>query len=111
MNDSICIYRLTGENAFGLPTGINTCGVTRKYDYTPYGLPISRSVYEGEHTYQAFNYVFDSATSNLMSRTDMRNGKTEEFTYDNLNRLTSFGDNTITYDAKGNILEKATSAL
>lgn len=107
VNGETTIFKLSGENSFGQPTEVVTGNITRKYAYTPYGLPSRRSASIGSKTYQGFSYVFDPTTNNLMSRTDNTRSLTENFGYDNLNRLTSYGGNTATYDAKGNITGKS----
>ncbi len=54
-----------------------------------------------------FRYVFDAATSNLSSRTDVRHSKTENFGYDNLNHLTSYAGKTVIFDPKGNLTSRS----
>lgn len=106
LNDSISVFSLKGENALGMPIQTETGPLTRTYAYTPYGLPTGRKVMKGSTVIQDFSYSFDKATHNLTSRSDNTREKTESFTYDNLNRLISYGGVTATYDAKGNITSK-----
>lgn len=101
------VFKLSEENCFGQPTEIVTGGVTRKYDYTSYGLPSGRSAYGTSGSCQGFSYIFDAATSTLTSRKDNARDITETFAYDNLNRLTSFAGKTVAYDIKGNITTKS----
>ncbi|MFV0289641.1 MAG: RHS repeat domain-containing protein, partial [Mangrovibacterium sp.] len=49
-------------------------------------------------------YNFESGTGNLLSRRNNKLSQTENFAYDNLNRLTDYGNNQVDYDSKGNIL-------
>lgn len=106
-DDGYPIYRLLEENAFGQPTKAETNGVTREYGFSPRGLPTYRKAYEESKTYQHEEYVFDEKFKTLTSRTDVIHGLTETFGYDSMRRLTSYGDNTAEFDAKGNILEKS----
>lgn len=105
--DGTTVFKLTKENSFGQPTEIVTGGITRKYDFTAYGLPSGRSASGTSKTYQNFSYVFDATTSNLTSRKDNTRNITENFGYDNLNRLTSFANKNVAYDVKGNIISKS----
>jgi len=54
-----------------------------------------------------FSYHFDASTGNLLSRKDNIRNITEEFEYDNLNRLTSAGNLTMQYNKLGNITAKS----
>ena len=47
---------------------------------------------------QELSYDFELETGNLLSRTDILKGLTENFGYDDLNRLTSAGSNTFDFD-------------
>lgn len=105
--DETTVFKLSKENSFNQPTEIVTGGITRKYDYTAYGLPSGRSASSTSKAYQNFSYVFDATTSNLTSRKDNTRNITENFSYDNLNRLTSYAGKTTAYDVKGNITSKS----
>lgn len=107
LNGTETIFKLLEENPFGQPTKIMTGNITRNYNYTPYGLPTGRKAAGSSTTYQDFSYVFDPVTSNLKTRRDNKRKLTEDFTYDGINRLTSYGDNSVTYDIKGNITNKS----
>ena len=100
--DSTAVWSLTSENDFGLPTAITTGTVSREYGYTAFGMPTCRRMNGGN--LQNFTYNFDIATGNLLSRSDVINGQTENFGYDSLNRLVSMGSRQITYADNGNIL-------
>lgn len=95
------VWNLTSENDLGLTTGITSGTISREYGFTDFGIPTYRKMAGG--SLQNFNYQFDSATGNLLSRTDAVNGRTETFGYDNLNRLTSIDNRQISYDDSGNI--------
>lgn len=107
LNGQTTVYKLTGENAFGQPTEVTTGGITRAYGYTAYGLPSGRSAGGSSGTYQNFSYTFDPATLNLSDRKDNTRNLTESFSYDGLNRLTSYGGKTAAYDVKGNLTQKS----
>lgn len=107
MNGSTSVYKLTAENTLGLPTTIATNKITRQYAYNAYGLPTRRKANKSETVILDFSYTFDPATHNLLSRKDNTRNLTETFTYDNLNRLTGYADNTATYDTKGNLTSKS----
>lgn len=107
LDGTTTVFKLSKENSLGQPTEIVTGGITRKYDFNAYGLPVGRSVSSTSKTYQDFSYVFDATTSNLTSRKDDTRNITENFGYDNLNRLTSYAGKTAAYDVKGNITSKS----
>ena len=60
----------------------------------------------GSQTLQNLTYSFNAATGNLTSRYNAINGLTENYTYDNLHRLTNYGGTAVTYDNNGNIATK-----
>ncbi len=109
LNGTTPIFKLNKENALGLPTEVATGKIKRKYDYTPYGMQSGQSAMDTVSLtgYQNISYNYDVQTSNLLSRTDSLRNFTESFGYDNMNRLISYGDETATYDIKGNITEKS----
>lgn len=76
--------------------------------YDSYGFPTSRKIQKtGVTTFlQNMEYVFDPVKRNLTYRKDINVSQEEKFSYDNLNRLTSYKGLMATYDAKGNILTK-----
>ena len=101
LNNTTSIWKLTAENALGQPTQATTGPMARTYGYTAYGMPTGRTA----GTVQSFTYNFDVTKGNLTSRTDAKRNKTESFGYDNLNRLSSIGTQTITYADNGNITQ------
>ena len=103
LNNTTSVLKLTAENDLGLATGAVTGNLTREYGYDSYGFPTSRTVKHGSATIQNFGYNINSATGNLNWRKDNTRNLQENFGYDNLNRLTGFGGDTITYDVTGNI--------
>ena len=93
--------RLTSET-FG--NGVNT---QHEFDATTGDLARIYSL--GSETLQDLNYLFD-AIGNLTSIHDARQGLTETFVYDNLNRMTSVSGvvaKSFTYDNLGNMTHKS----
>lgn len=107
LNGTTSILKLNKENSFGLPTEIISGGITRQYTYSEYGYPASRSVNRIGRLIQNHSYTFDSSTSNLSSRTDGNRNITENFSYDHLNRLSSYDGESVSYDIKGNITNRS----
>ena len=106
LNGTISVFQLTGEDNFGHTSNVSTLGVIRNYGFTGSGLPTSRSASSNNQSLQDLTYNFNSATGNLTSIYNARNGITESFTYDNLHRLTNYGGTAVTYDDNGNISTK-----
>jgi len=84
---------------------------TEKY-YNTFGLPVGERTEAGTTYLYYTNYNFDSQKGNLNSRTDYLAGKTENFIYDNLNRLTNENvyngvQLTTSFTNKGNITQKS----
>lgn len=102
LSDGTVVWSLISENDFGMPTAMTTGTISREYGYTAFGLPTYRRMDNGD--LQDFTYQFDVSTGNLLSRSDLVNGQTETFGYDNLNRLVAIGSRQISYAANGNIL-------
>ena len=88
------IWRLQQEDDLGHATSALTGGVVRTYGFSSTGMPTFRKMNNG--LLQNFSYSFDTQTGNLMSRSDLVNGMTESFGYDELNRLTSMTVENIT---------------
>lgn len=105
LNNTTSIWKLTGENALGQPTGVSTGCLTRTYSYDTYGYPTGRVVKNGSTVIQNFGYSFNAKTGNLNWRKDNVRNIQENFGYDNLNRLTSFSGKTVTYSNNGNITD------
>lgn len=106
LNGQTTIYKLSKENSFGQPTELLTGGITQKYDYTSSGLPSGVNSAGFSKSFQNSTYTFDETTHNLSNRKDNIRNLTENFEYDNLNRLTSYSGKTASYDIKGNIVKK-----
>lgn len=104
--NNTAIWKLVDENNMGVPSQALTGAIQRYYDYDIYGMPVSRRAIGANGTIQNYSYKFDHNTNNLLWRKDEVRGIKEDFSYDYLNRLVSFGDSHITYDreGKGNIV-------
>ncbi|TYR37429.1 endonuclease [Sphingobacterium phlebotomi] len=99
LNGTTSVWKLTEENDLGQFTKGTTGTMDRIYSYTAYGMPTGRTA----GSIQNFAYSFDVQKGNLLSRTDNIHSKTEAFSYDNLNRLSSAAGKVITYAPNGNI--------
>ncbi len=106
--DGNSIWKLSAENAFGLPTSAVTGKLTRTYGYDVYGYPTYRRTRLSSTNNVAYQtYAFDPQTGNLMWRKDSIRNKSENFVYDNLNRLTKYEGQTVDYNYQGNITKKS----
>ena len=106
LNGTTTIFILSGEDGQGRAGYVNTGNLSRYYSYTVSGYPTSRVVLASGYAKQNIQYSFNEQTGNLSSRSYPLVNKTENFSYDNLNRLTGFGSHTVGYDNNGNITSK-----
>lgn len=108
LSDGTLIYRHNEENAMGQLTKLSVGNMQRFYEFNNYGLPISRKITRADNT-EVFNhsYLFNVSNNNLEKHTDKVRNLTEVFTYDALNRLSTYGNALVTYDNNGNILSKS----
>lgn len=99
------IWSASAINNSGQITTITTGPLMRKYQYDAYGLPTERQVTNTANRtiMQSFNYSFSPITGNLEWRKDRKHTSSENFLYDDFNRLKSFNGSTASYDNKGNI--------
>lgn len=100
------VYKLISEDSTGIPTKIETGGITREYSHS-HGFPTTRKASYGKKALQNVAYEFDYATSNLLCRRNLRHNNSESFEYDCLNRLISAGDQSYTYDILGNMTSRS----
>lgn len=99
------VWEISGINDQGLITDCTTGALSRTYAYDSYGSLLRRTV-KNLNTgvmMQAFGYHFSPTSGNLMWRKDEKRNLQENFEYDMLNRLTSFGGATAKYSMEGNI--------
>jgi RHS repeat-associated protein len=101
------VWKLMAENTMGIPTSVTTGNITRSYSYDDYGLLTGRSsTSPNGGTFQNCSYDFSATTGNLSSRKDNGRNKQENFSYDGMNRLTSYGDDlTVDYYTLRNIIK------
>ena len=80
----------------------------RIYEFNNYGLPVSRKITRADNSV-VFNhtYLFNVSNNNLEKHTDKVHNLAEVFTYDALNRLSTYGNALVVYDNNGNILSKS----
>lgn len=102
LNNTTSIWKITSENNSGKIASATSGPLTNTFTYDNYGNPTGRVIKSGNKTIQDFNYNFNIQTGNLNWRKDNTRNIQENFGYDNMNRLTSFSGNTITYDSKSN---------
>lgn len=107
LNGTTNVYSMETLSSHGTAASIVSGSITRNYSYTPAGLLSRRSGASHNMKYQDISYTFNAHTLNMMSRKDNLRNLSERFGYDNLNRLTSFGDKSTTYDCKGNITSQS----
>lgn len=96
------VYQRLYEDDYGRETGARLYKGLRSTTYDNEGRITALNTYYLNFGGD-YSYAYDSATGNLLSRTDNRRNLTETFEYDALNRLTAFGGEHISYDVRGNI--------
>ena len=105
--DGTIVYRHEEENERGQLTKLTTGTMQRLYEFDGWGFPVRRSITKADCSVLLDQrYQFDAANANLLRRTDAIRNLTENFGYDALNRLTSYGDYSVSYGDNGNILSK-----
>ena len=93
--DNELAWRMESQDQWGNPTGIiGPSGVTT-FSYDDYGHLLSLDK-DGEYTLHE-SYTYDIPTGNMCERNNI------PFAYDNMNRLTGWGNHSLSYDSRGNI--------
>lgn len=112
INNGSMVWNLSGNNGKTTTSSVkigNSTPFVRTTQLDNYGNLQSRAMTVGNTTVQNDSYVFNPRTGNLTSRT-LTGHATENFTYDNLDRLmreqSSEIDLQMSYTTKGNINEK-----
>lgn len=105
--DTTSIFRQDGIGNIGYPSSVYTGLLHRTYGYSSAGQPTARVVLNGSTQVMNQTYSYHSTTGNLITRSDILANKTENFSYDSLDRLTQYGTSTVTYDDYGNITTKS----
>lgn len=101
------LWELRAEHPTGLSVVIQTGPVKREYTYDAFGTPTERKAMYTQLTLYEQTYRFDLRRHNLMERADRVHYHRETFTYDAMNRLTGYGPHRVSYDFKGNVLQKS----
>ncbi len=135
---SAYLYSVIEENAFGQttkggyqsqyisgPLGTLPYTFVGNTTYNNYGILTGQNVFKQANNYSTaqtisnYSYNFQPSTGNLLQRKDLKYSLREDFTYDNVNRLTSiqgqyygqypvmFTPQTMNYAQNGNITQKA----
>lgn len=113
-NISFCnqpVWQIEEEDDKGHCIADKSGPLRRTYSFDEAGLPNGRKMLRNNTLLMNLSYGFNSSTGNLSWRKDVTRAKTEVFEYDDMNRLASYGGNTMTYDDKGNILSKSDADL
>lgn len=108
LQDGTLVYRHDEENELGQLTKLTAGGMQRSYTFNDCGLLTRRSIMRADETVMFdHSYSFNTETNSLENRTDETRGLSENFGYDELNRLRIEGHNSIIYDDLGNIRRKS----
>jgi RHS repeat-associated protein len=110
--NTVTLFTNTGMNGFNQYTGYSLGNGKTSANSYYFGTP-TRYLTSGV---QDLNLSWNYQSGNLTSRYDATKGKTESFTYDNLNRLlsssgTGLSTNNMTYEGNGNISDKTDVGL
>lgn len=100
------IFKLYSTSPQGLPALVESGSVNRIYAYLSNGLPAARLLMKEGHTLKNQVLLHDSSSGNITGRRDFLTNITENFSYDALDRLTSYGGVSVSYDNYGNITSK-----
>lgn len=105
------IWKLNGVNHLGQPLSKSLGnGVVQKYAYTTEGFPNEMKAIKDSSTLQFMQYEYDTIKGLLTSRNDATHGLSENFVYDDLLRLATYGQNrapeSVGYAYNGNISTK-----
>ncbi len=120
------LYHIKNQNAFGQTTlayfgeSGSTFKVKTEQQYNAYGILTQQlSTTANNAVIRQYQYNFQPTTGNLLQRKDIKYSLKEDFTYDNVNRLTGiqgqnygpvpamFTTQTMNYAQNGNITQKA----
>ncbi len=100
------IFKLSSLSSQGQPALVESGSVNRIYAYLSNGLPAARLLMKEGHTLKNQVLLHDSSSNNITGRRDFLTNITEYFSYDALDRLTSYGGVSVSYDNYGNITSK-----
>ena len=107
----VTLWKLSSENPYGQPLISHKGNVKETYTYDK-GFPVSQLLQSEDKAIGALTWQFNSQKGLLDSRQYSFWGKQEDFSYDNLDRLTAWGDantppQTHSYDERGRITENS----
>jgi len=107
----VTLWKLSSENPYGQPLVSHKGNVKETYTYDK-GFPVSQLLQSEDKAIGALTWQFNPQKGLLDSRQYSFWGKQEDFTYDNLDRLTAWGDantppQTHSYDERGRITENS----
>ena len=107
----ITLWKLSSENPYGQPLVSHKGNVKETYTYDK-GFPVSQLLQNEDKAIGALTWQFNPQKGLLDSRQYSFWGKQEDFSYDNLDRLTAWGDantppQTHSYDERGRITENS----
>ena len=107
----ITLWKLSSENPYGQPLVSHKGNVKETYTYDK-GFPVSQLLQSEDKAIGALTWQFNPQKGLLDSRQYSFWGKQEDFSYDNLDRLTAWGDantppQTHSYDERGRITENS----
>ena len=107
----ISLWKLSSENPYGQPLISHKGNVKETYTYDK-GYPVSQLLQNEDKAIGALTWQFNPQKGLLDSRQYSFWGKQEDFSYDNLDRLTAWGDantppQTHSYDERGRITENS----
>jgi len=107
LQDGTLVYCHDEENSLGQLTKLTTGGMQRNYKFNDWGLPVRRRVTRTDNAVMLdYRYSFNAKNNNLENRTDEIRRLSEDFGYDELNRLSTYGNKAVAYDNNGNICWK-----
>lgn len=104
LEDGKEIYRLKEEDEQGRAIKNHFGNISSVTSYDVEGHVVRQNALVGDNTIQDFSYGYDNKTENLISRADNKYRLSENFEYDELNRLIRFGDEKAEYDESGNVV-------
>ena len=107
----VTLWKLSSENPYGQPLISHKGNVKETYTYDK-GFPVSQLLQSEDKAIGALTWQFNLQKGLLDSRQYSFWGKQEDFSYDNLDRLTAWGDantppQTHSYDERGRITENS----
>ena len=107
----VTLWKLSSENPYGQPLISHKGGIKETYTYDK-GYPVSQLLQSEDKAIGALTWQFNPQKGLLDSRQYSFWGKQEDFSYDNLDRLTAWGDantppQTHSYDERGRITENS----